>query len=68
MTTLEQLERDSYRNHIIAQAIELKFKLRGTPSGNYIKMLLESMTNKHTRDGFYFSQLEGAVVEERHIL
>ena len=59
MTQSETQAREAYVNQILAEAIMLRTKLRGTMAGDYIASLLAAGN---------IALLEGAVIEERHHL
>ncbi len=60
------MKTSNYKQGVIAKALTYSEELHGTPTGSYLKMLLDSMSNKNT--SFYFPQLEGAVLEAEHLM
>jgi len=54
---------ENYAASIVAKAIVYKDLLAGTQTGDYLKMLVDTYKDPDSREGFYFGQLEGAVME-----
>ena len=54
---------ENYAAGIMAKAIVYKDALAGTQTGDYLKMLVDAYKDPESRGGFYFGQLEGAVIE-----
>ena len=54
---------ERYAAGIVAKAIVYKDELAGTQTGDYLKMLVNAYKDPESREGFYFPQLIGAVME-----